>query len=72
MGYKVRLQKIERPTNRSYYVTLPIVLAETMGYEKGDVLEWSIKDMTTLLLSKSSAGKAAEDKPAKPKVKKKK
>ncbi len=72
MGYKVRLQKIERPTNRSYYVNLPIVLVETMGYEKGDVLEWSIRDMTTLLLSKSSAGTTAENKPTKQKIKKNK
>jgi hypothetical protein len=29
MGYNVRLQKVDRPTNRSYYVNLPVVLAET-------------------------------------------
>jgi bifunctional DNA-binding transcriptional regulator/antitoxin component of YhaV-PrlF toxin-antitoxin module len=52
MGYKVKLQKVERPTNRSYYVNLPVVLAETLGFSKGDVLEWSIKDRTTLLLRK--------------------
>jgi bifunctional DNA-binding transcriptional regulator/antitoxin component of YhaV-PrlF toxin-antitoxin module len=72
MGYNVRLQKVERPTNRSYYVNLPVVLAETLGFNKGDVLEWSVKDKTTLLLHKISIGTTAENEPVKQKVKKKK
>ena len=72
MGYHVRLQKVERPTNRSYYVNLPVVLAETLGFNKGDVLEWTVKDMATLLLRKISAGITAERKPSKKKVGKKK
>jgi len=52
MGYSVKLQKVERPTNRSYYINLPVVLAETLDFSKGDVLEWSVKDNTTLLLRK--------------------
>jgi len=59
MGYNVKLQKVERPTNRSYYVNLPVVLAETLGFAKGDVLEWSVKDQTTLLLRKISTGETA-------------
>ncbi len=72
MGYTVRLQKVERPTNRSYYVNLPVVLAETLGFSKGDVLEWTVKDMTTLSLRKISAGTTVEKKPAKRKIVKKK
>jgi hypothetical protein len=72
MGYNVRLQKVERPTNRSYYVNLPVVLAETLDFNKGDVLEWSVKDKTTLLLRKISIGTTAENEPVKQKVKKKK
>jgi bifunctional DNA-binding transcriptional regulator/antitoxin component of YhaV-PrlF toxin-antitoxin module len=59
MGYKVKLQKVERPTNRSYYVNLPVVLAETLGFTKGDVLEWSVKDQTTLLLHRTGSGTTA-------------
>lgn len=72
MGYNVRLQKVERPTNRSYYVNLPVVLAETLDFNKGDVLEWSVKDKTTLLLRKISIGTTAKNEPVKHKVKKKK
>ena len=52
MGYSVKLQKVERPTNRSYYINLPVVLAETLGFTKGDVLEWIVKDSSTLELNK--------------------
>jgi bifunctional DNA-binding transcriptional regulator/antitoxin component of YhaV-PrlF toxin-antitoxin module len=69
MGYKVKLQKVERPTNRSYYVNLPVVLAETLGFTKGDVLEWSVKDQTTLLLHRISSGTTAVRSRGKPKVK---
>ena len=26
-GYRVKMQKLERPTNRSYYVNFPVALA---------------------------------------------
>jgi bifunctional DNA-binding transcriptional regulator/antitoxin component of YhaV-PrlF toxin-antitoxin module len=68
MGYKIKLQKVERPTNRSYYVNLPVVLAETLGFTKGDVLEWSVKDQTTLLLHRISNGTTAVRSRGKPKV----
>ena len=50
MGYLIKLQKVERPTNRSYYVNLPVVLAEAMDLAKGEELEWLLEDKNTLLL----------------------
>jgi bifunctional DNA-binding transcriptional regulator/antitoxin component of YhaV-PrlF toxin-antitoxin module len=50
MGYPIKLQKVERPTNRSYYVNLPVVLAEAMGLAKGEELEWIMEDKNTLVL----------------------
>jgi bifunctional DNA-binding transcriptional regulator/antitoxin component of YhaV-PrlF toxin-antitoxin module len=49
MGYPVKIQKVERPTNRSYYVNFPVALAEAMGLEKGEDFEWSIEDKNTLV-----------------------
>lgn len=73
MGYNVRLQKVERPTNRSYYVNLPVVLAETLGFTKGDVLEWSVKDQTTLILRRiTNHPQTAKKRPVKTKMGKKK
>ena len=58
MGYRIKLQKVERPTNRSYYVNLPVVLAEAMGVQKGDELEWSLEDKNTLVLTRVRKEKA--------------
>lgn len=52
MGYLIKVQKVERPTNRSYYVNLPVVLAEAIGLQKGEPWEWSMEDKNTLLLSR--------------------
>jgi len=52
MGYKVKVQKVDRPTSRSYYVNLPLVIAETMGIKKGEVFEWTLDDATTLILKR--------------------
>jgi bifunctional DNA-binding transcriptional regulator/antitoxin component of YhaV-PrlF toxin-antitoxin module len=52
MGYLIKVQKVERPTNRSYYVNLPVVLAESIQLEKGDQWEWLIEDKNTLILAR--------------------
>ncbi len=61
MGYAVKLQKVQRPSNRSYYLNVPMVLAETLGLQKGEVLEWTVQDKNTLILKrkiKSTRSKA--------------
>ena len=58
MGYRIKVQKVERPTNRSYYVNLPVVLAEAMNVKKGDELEWSLEDKNTLVLTRVRKEKA--------------
>ena len=50
MGYRVKLQKVERPTNRSYYVNFPAVLAEAAGARKGELFEWQVEDRNTFIL----------------------
>ena len=53
MGYPVKLQKVERPTNRSYYVNLPAAVAEAIAADKGETFEWSVEDKNTLVLSRT-------------------
>ena len=53
MGYKVKLQKINRPTNKSFFVSVPVVFVEAMEMEKGEVFEWILEDKNTLLLQRS-------------------
>jgi hypothetical protein len=50
MGYLVKVQKVERPTNRSYYVNLPVVMAEALTIDKGEQFQWIVEDKNTLLL----------------------
>jgi len=52
MGYSIKVQKVERPTNRSYYVNLPVALAEAINVQKGEQWEWSAEDQNTLVLSR--------------------
>jgi bifunctional DNA-binding transcriptional regulator/antitoxin component of YhaV-PrlF toxin-antitoxin module len=50
MGYKVKIQKVERPTNRSYYINVPVPLAEAIEINKGEEFEWVLEDKNTLVL----------------------
>ncbi len=59
MGYPVKIQKVERPTNRSYYVNLPVALAESIGITKGEEMEWVVDDRNTLVLLRKKPKKAA-------------
>jgi len=52
MGYKTKIQKVERPTNQSYYVNLPSTLAQAMNIEKGEEFEWILEDKNMLLLKR--------------------
>jgi len=52
MGYPVKIQKVQRPTNRSYYVNLPVTLAEALEVQKGESFEWLLEDKNTLILQR--------------------
>lgn len=52
MGYPVKIQKVQRPTNRSYYVNLPVTLAEALEVQKGEAFEWFLENKNTLILQR--------------------
>lgn len=58
MGYVVKIQKVQRPTNRSYYVNLPVVVAEALSIEKGEEFQWAIEDKNTLILARCKPQKS--------------
>jgi hypothetical protein len=58
MGYMIKVQKVDRPTNRSYYLNLPVVFAEAMELTKGEQLEWTLEDKNTLVLIRKNPKKA--------------
>ena len=50
MGHKVKIQRVERGSTKSYYVNLPASLAEAAQIEKGEELEWLVEDRNTFVL----------------------
>ena len=52
-GCQIKVQKVERPTNRSCYLNLPVVLAEALEITKGEEMVWLIEDKNTLILCRT-------------------
>ena len=62
MGYPVKIQKVDRPTNRSYYLNVPVALAEALEIRKGEGFEWTVEDLNTLVLRRLKPRKPQYDK----------
>ena len=58
MGYIAKIQKVERPTNRSFYVNLPSSIAQALNIEKGEKFEWIIENKNLLLLKRMRNNKS--------------
>ncbi len=52
MGYKVKIQKVERATNRSFYVNFPVSFAEAINVKKGEEMEWFIENRNEFILKR--------------------
>jgi len=57
MGFVTKIQRVDRPTNQSFYVILPSALAQAFDLEKGEEFEWTIEDKNLLLLQRSKPKK---------------
>jgi bifunctional DNA-binding transcriptional regulator/antitoxin component of YhaV-PrlF toxin-antitoxin module len=60
MAYLSKLQVIERGTNRQYYRICPAPLAAALELEKGEPLEWIIKDRHTFEIRRSKSSRRSE------------
>jgi len=57
MAYLTKLQVIQRGgQNRQYYLICPAPLAAALEMEKGEQLEWVIKDRNTFEIRRAQAG----------------
>ncbi len=63
MGHKIKIQRVERGTTKSYYVNMPAALAEAAGIEKGEELEWVLEDRNTFVLRRVKPAKSVLKKP---------
>ncbi len=54
MGYISKLQVIQRSANdqKQYYVICPAPLAQALEMEKGETVEWIVKDKQTLIIKR--------------------
>lgn len=59
MGHKIKIQRVERKTTKSYYVNFPAALAEAAQIEKGEELEWLMEDRNIFILRRVIPKKSA-------------
>ena len=61
MAYLTKLQVIQRGgQNRQYYLICPAPVAAALEMEKGEELEWVIKDRNTFEIRRVQAGAKAK------------
>lgn len=52
MGYKVKIQKVDRGKTKSFYVNFPAAVAEACNLEKDEEMEWIIEDRNCFVLKR--------------------
>ena len=57
MGYPTKVQQITRKNANQFYISFPQALAQAMGFKKGEVVEWEVKDEDNLLLERVRKGR---------------
>jgi len=53
MGYKSKIQRVDRGITKSFYINFPAAVAEACNIEKGEVMEWLIEDKNTFVLKRA-------------------
>jgi bifunctional DNA-binding transcriptional regulator/antitoxin component of YhaV-PrlF toxin-antitoxin module len=58
MGYETKVQVIKRANDtRQFYVICPAPLAEALGMEAGETVEWVVEDRNTLIVRRRARAK---------------
>ena len=58
MGHKVKIQRVERGSTKSFYVNFPAAIAEAGQIEKGEEMKWLIEDRDTYVLQRIRKSKS--------------
>jgi bifunctional DNA-binding transcriptional regulator/antitoxin component of YhaV-PrlF toxin-antitoxin module len=58
MGYKSKIQRVDRGLTKSFYINLPAAIAEACNIEKGEEMEWLIEDKNTFILKRIKDSKS--------------
>ncbi len=58
MGYVTKIQVINRANDtRQFYLICPSQLAQALGMEKGESVEWEVEDRDTLIVRRTPKSK---------------
>jgi hypothetical protein len=58
MGYKIKIQRVERGSTKSFYVNFPAAVADAGQILKGEEMEWFIEDRDTYVLKRITKSKS--------------
>ena len=58
MGYKVKIQKVERGSTKSFYVNFPAAVTGACVLSKGEEMEWLIEDRNNFVLRRVKDAKS--------------
>jgi len=50
MGYRTKVQLIQRQNSQQWYINFPAALAQAMEFSRGEVVEWILADRGQLRL----------------------
>ena len=50
MGYKTKVQLIKRKQSEQWYINFPSALAQAMQFQKSEIVEWLVSDLSQLVL----------------------
>ncbi len=59
MGYKTKIQLINRAKSEQWYINFPSAVAQAMEFEKGETVEWLIDDHQRMVLNRSDEAVAS-------------
>lgn len=58
MGSKIKIQRVERGSTKSFYVNFPAAIAEAARITKGEEMEWLLEDRNTFVLRRIKPAKS--------------
>ncbi len=60
MGFKTKVQLIQRQESQQWYINFPSACAQMMKFRKGEVVEWEITPAGDLMLRRPTTGRKAK------------
>jgi hypothetical protein len=57
MGFKTKVQLIQRQESQQWYINFPSACAQMMNFRKGEVVEWEITVLGDLMLRRTTTGR---------------